>query len=157
MQRQQRRARLDALPLLRGLAAVCVCALAARAPHAAADVFSPPAAITFSAFVGANDSSFAPYPEGHAPPSNYSMHSVTSRPSFGIALSGGGMRAATTGLGWLRALHTVRCVLARVAKGWAPSAVRCQLPTRTHMPPPAVSRRCNARRVRACAAAAGRD
>jgi len=76
----------------------------------AANVFVPPNPLTVNAFVGANESWFQ-YPEA-APASNYSMPSITSRPSFGIALSGGGMRAATAGLGYLRGLHQVGC------RGW---------------------------------------
>jgi hypothetical protein len=69
------------------------------------EIYTPPSPLTVNAFAGGNESWFK-FPEATLA-SNYSMPSVTSRPRFGIALSGGGMRAATVGLGYLRGLHQV--------------------------------------------------
>lgn len=85
------------------LCLLALCSLWHRPAQAA--VYSPPAPLSVNAFFGGNESWFS-FPEA-SPGSNYSMDSVTSRPRFAIALSGGGMRAATVGLGMLRGLHQV--------------------------------------------------
>lgn len=79
--------------------------LLAALPSLSASLYKPPAALPANAFVGGNESWFV-FPE-ISPCSNYSIPSIISRPSFGIALSGGGMRVATVGLGFLRGLHQV--------------------------------------------------
>lgn len=68
-------------------------------------VYTPTSSLLANAFVGANETWFS-YPEASRG-SNYTMPTVTARPRFGIAVSGGGLRAATLGLGWLRGLHQV--------------------------------------------------
>jgi hypothetical protein len=75
-------------------------------PHpAVAAVYQPPEPFTVKTFTGANESWFI-YPELTNPgTSNYSVPELLAKPNFGIAISGGGFRAATLGLGWLRALH----------------------------------------------------
>jgi hypothetical protein len=75
-------------------------------PHpAVAAVYQPPQPFTVKTFTGANESWFI-YPELTNPEtSNYSVPELLAKPNFGIAISGGGFRAATLGLGWLRALH----------------------------------------------------
>lgn len=89
------------------LAVVCLCSCALQLRSCAAEVYKPPAPLAANAFVGGNTSLFV-YPEAsNGSSSNYSMPSVTERHRFGIALSGGGMRAATLGLGYLRGLHEV--------------------------------------------------
>lgn len=80
-------------------------ALCLHAAAVSAAVFTPPSPLLVNAFAGANESWFR-FPEASSG-SNYSMPSVTSRPRFGIAISGGGMRAATLGLGYLRGLQQV--------------------------------------------------
>jgi hypothetical protein len=90
---------LQPLLWLRLLMLTSVCRAASSA------VYGPPSPLLVNAFVGGNESWFR-FPEARSG-SNYSMPSVTSRPRFGIALSGGGMRAATAGLGFLRGLHAV--------------------------------------------------
>ncbi len=91
---------MDTVHLWLGL--MVVCTLGQQAYGA---VYKPTAPLLVNSFVGANESWFQ-FPES-APGSNYSMPSVISRPRFAIALSGGGMRAATVGLGMLRGLHQV--------------------------------------------------
>jgi hypothetical protein len=85
---------------------LCLLAAALCLLPAAAEVFTPPSPLLVNAFAGANESWFR-YPEASSG-SNYSMPSITSRPRFGIALSGGGMRAATLGLGYLRGIQQVQ-------------------------------------------------
>lgn len=46
------------------------------------------------------------YPE-ISPNSQFYISSVQQKPSLGIAISGGGWRAAALGYGWLRAMHLV--------------------------------------------------
>ncbi|WIA31484.1 hypothetical protein OEZ86_002377 [Tetradesmus obliquus] len=65
--------------------------------------FSPQQPLSFNFFTGANESWFE-YPETAAS-GNYTIPSLLDKPKLGIAVSGGGFRAATLGLGWLRALH----------------------------------------------------
>lgn len=80
-------------------------ALCLHAAGVSAAVFTPPSPLFVNAFAGANESWFR-FPEASSG-GNYSMLSVTSRPRFGIAISGGGMRAATLGLGYLRGIQQV--------------------------------------------------
>ena len=69
------------------------------------EVYQPPQPFTVKTFTGANESWFT-YPELTNPStSNYSIPALLAKPNVGIAISGGGFRAATLGLGWLRALH----------------------------------------------------
>jgi hypothetical protein len=70
---------------------------------AIAQVYQPPNAYTFNTWAGANESWFQ-YPE-ILDGSNYSIPIIQSKPLLGLAFSGGGFRAATLGLGYLRALH----------------------------------------------------
>eukprot|EP00878_Enallax_costatus_P004763 GHUV01005014.1.p1 GENE.GHUV01005014.1~~GHUV01005014.1.p1 ORF type:complete len:688 (+),score=137.57 GHUV01005014.1:137-2200(+) len=81
---------------------ICVLALLLAAANAQAAVYSPPNAYNFSVWTGANESWFQ-YPET-LNSSNYSIPIIQAKPAIGIALSGGGFRAATLGLGYLRAL-----------------------------------------------------
>lgn len=46
------------------------------------------------------------YPEIN-PESQFYISSIQQKPSLGIAISGGGWRAAALGYGWLRAMHLV--------------------------------------------------
>jgi hypothetical protein len=46
------------------------------------------------------------YPELN-PESQFYISSIQQKPSLGIAISGGGWRAAALGYGWLRAMHLV--------------------------------------------------
>jgi hypothetical protein len=46
------------------------------------------------------------YPEIN-PSSQFYISSLLQKPSLGIAISGGGWRAAALGYGWLRAMHLV--------------------------------------------------
>ena len=72
-----------------------------------AEVYQPPQPLTVKTFTGANESWFT-YPELINPStSNYSIPALLAKPNVGIAISGGGFRAATLGLGWLRALHSL--------------------------------------------------
>lgn len=80
-----------------------VLAILLCASTAVAQVYQPPNAFNFSTWTGANESWFQ-YPETLTG-SNYSIPVIQSKPQLGIALSGGGFRAATLGLGYLRALH----------------------------------------------------
>lgn len=50
------------------------------------------------------------YPELD-PGSDFGIDMLLDKPSIGIAMSGGGWRAASLAYGWLRALHLVRCML----------------------------------------------
>ncbi|KAF6265851.1 hypothetical protein COO60DRAFT_1623718 [Scenedesmus sp. NREL 46B-D3] len=63
----------------------------------------PEQPLSFNFFTGANESWFK-YPET-ASGGNYTILSLLDKSQLGIAISGGGFRAATLGLGWLRALH----------------------------------------------------
>jgi hypothetical protein len=74
----------------------------------AGKVYTPPDPLTFRTWVAANESWFI-YPE-QLQGSNYSIPILLRKPSFGIAISGGGMRAATTGLGHLKALYLLGVV-----------------------------------------------
>lgn len=49
------------------------------------------------------------YPEIN-PDSQMYISKLQEKPSLGIAVSGGGWRAAALGYGWLRALHLVSCL-----------------------------------------------
>jgi hypothetical protein len=46
------------------------------------------------------------YPELN-PDSQFYISNIQQKPSLGIAISGGGWRAAALGYGWLRAMHLV--------------------------------------------------
>eukprot|EP00775_Hariotina_reticulata_P012591 gene12591-12723_t len=83
--------------------------LLSAALHALAQqVYTPPGPLNFSTWVAANESWFV-HPE-QLQGSNYSIPLLLNKPSFGIALSGGGFRAATTGLGHLKALYLLGLV-----------------------------------------------
>jgi hypothetical protein len=112
----QQRYLLQPLLWLRLLLLASVCRTASCA------VYGPPSPLLVNAFVGGNESWFR-FPEASSG-SNYSMPCVTSRPRFGIALSGGGMRAATAGLGFLRGLHTVSCYRYRPYTAYRHAAVQ---------------------------------
>lgn len=66
-------------------------------------VYRPESPVEFNIWTGANESWFN-YPEAFEP-SNYSIPLIQAKPNVGIAISGGGFRAATLGLGYLRALY----------------------------------------------------
>lgn len=68
-------------------------------------VFSPAHCIKVRVWTNVTDSDFI-YPEID-PASDYSIDSLMEKPSLGIAISGGGWRAASLAYGWLRALHLV--------------------------------------------------
>lgn len=63
-------------------------------------------AIKVRVWTNVTDSDFI-YPEID-PGSDYSIDMLIDKPSLGIAISGGGWRAASLAYGWLRALHLVR-------------------------------------------------
>lgn len=84
---------------------LCLLGLHACAWGVQGAVYKPSAPLLVNAFAGGNESWFQ-FPEA-ARGSNYSMPSITSRPRLAIAVSGGGMRAATVGLGMLRGLHSL--------------------------------------------------
>lgn len=74
-----------------------------NSPNVFSTVHRPEASVNLSIWTGANESWFA-YPEAFEP-SNYSIPLIRSKPNVGIAISGGGFRAASLGLGYLRALY----------------------------------------------------
>lgn len=80
-----------------------VLALLLAAVNLCTAVYTPPNAYNFSVWTGSNESWFL-YPE-ILNNSNYSIPIIQKKPTIGIALSGGGFRAATLGLGYLRALY----------------------------------------------------
>jgi len=125
------------LPVVKGMCILAVFLVWQCRKCSAIDltVYKPASPLLASAFVGANESWFQ-FPEANSN-SNYTMRTVTSRPTFGIAISGGGLRAATTGLGWLRGLNQVSthlgpprlepCARARVV-----GTIHCLLLPRQH-------------------------
>jgi hypothetical protein len=64
-----------------------------------------PGSVTAVAWPGVGSAGFT-FPEVSEDP-RFRVQSVVSKPSFSICLGGGGMRAATLALGWIRAVHQV--------------------------------------------------
>ncbi|KAF6265849.1 hypothetical protein COO60DRAFT_1697550 [Scenedesmus sp. NREL 46B-D3] len=89
--------------------------LLAQCNHSRAALYAPPQPFTFATWVGANDSSWFQYPEV-ALAGNHRIPALLQRPNLGVSISGGGLRAATLGLGYLRALHQLN-ITARYLSG----------------------------------------
>jgi hypothetical protein len=79
----------------------CLCA-----PAALAGVYVPEDTVTVHVWKGSNAPGFV-YPEQQS--GDWGIRSLQERPNFGVAVSGGGYRATTTALGWMRGLFEVRC------------------------------------------------
>jgi hypothetical protein len=94
---------------------VLVLVLLAGCSVSRAALYAPAKPFTFATWVGSNDSSWFQYPEV-ASTGNHSIPALQQRPNVGIAISGGGLRAATLGLGYLRALHQLN-ITARYLSG----------------------------------------
>jgi hypothetical protein len=86
-----------------------------------AALYAPTQPFTFATWVGANDSSWFQFPET-ASTGNHTIPALLQLPNIGISISGGGLRAATLGLGYLRALHqlniTARYLSANSGSVW---------------------------------------
>ncbi|GBF94754.1 hypothetical protein Rsub_07637 [Raphidocelis subcapitata] len=127
--------------------------VAAAVPRAA--LAAPPATGTFkpAANVTGTIWTYGPgftYPELSS--SAWGMPELQRRPSFGIALSGGGYRATTLALGWVRALHSIgameraRYLASNSGGSWLNGAYSfTQVPSETflgpYLPPRALSRK----------------
>jgi hypothetical protein len=86
---------------LRSCLLVAVCALA----PVLAEVYSPTDNITVHYWTGAEAKGFV-YPEQSKGP--FGIKALLAKPDFGVAVSGGGYRATTVGLGCSIGLHQVR-------------------------------------------------
>lgn len=60
------------------------------------------------------------------PASDFGIASLELRPSLGIALSGGGLRAAALAYGWLRTLHMVRVIYLLLLRNLCIHMVGCE-------------------------------
>lgn len=69
--------------------------------------YKPEGNVTAAVWTGANLPTFV-YPELSS--SEYGIPSLQAKPDFGIAVSGGGYRATTLALGWVRALYWLGAV-----------------------------------------------
>lgn len=89
----------------------CSCALMAMVLLAAA--IRGAHGIKTRVWTNATDKDFV-YPEQDLG-SDFGIDMLVDKPSLGIAVSGGGWRAASLAYGWLRALHLVGAVYSSIA------------------------------------------
>jgi hypothetical protein len=121
-----------------GVLLTVLLALLAGCEVSRALLYAPPQPFTFATWVGANDSSWFQFPET-ASTGNHTIPALLQLPNLGISISGGGLRAATLGLGYLRALHqlniTARYLSANSGSVWLtmPYTFQQKVPTETFL------------------------